>query len=265
MARDAAMLLLGLAACLAGCTMLEPGPGRSSAALSADDANAADHGATEQGGPEAGAPCGPISAVGCCDGQTLWWCHQGQLKHKSCKQSPQCGWRKTGVYDCNTSGVADPAGKQLMLCRALLSDAGLPTTDGPASDGPCGGIKEEGCCAGNVVKYCLAGQLKAVDCKLNPYCGWQANGQFYDCGTPGKADPAGKRPRACPGHQLADGAADVFADDARPDQAQVGDSAADSGNADQRNGCGCRVSGGAGSWSALLASLLLLIRRRRRR
>ncbi len=54
-----------------------------------------------------------------------------------------------------------------------------------------------GCCSGNVVRYCDAGIYKQLDCNINPVCGWQSAGPYYDCGTLGGSDPSGIHPKGC--------------------------------------------------------------------
>ncbi len=245
--------LLILTACLLlpACTVLDPPVGSTTRRAASD--------ATMDASLEGGMACGKISSVGCCDGQTLWWCHEGALKKKSCAAAPTCGWSNTGIYDCNTSGVADPSGKHYMPCKALTGDSGVPASDtAPASDGGgCQGIKEEGCCAGDTLKYCEGGKLKTLRCELNPRCGWLANGQYYDCGTAGAADPAGKHPKACPGTTLLD-----LGPDQTPDG--TGDAVLDTlGGDGPGEGGGCTCDTGRGTPSLLLLLLLVLLALRR--
>ena len=63
----------------------------------------------------------------------------------------------------------------------------------------CDGLGYEGCCDGNLLKYCENNQLKTINCGNNPQCGWKADAGFYDCSTNGAADPSGQFPKNCGG------------------------------------------------------------------
>jgi hypothetical protein len=70
----------------------------------------------------------------------------------------------------------------------------IPTTTGEG----CGEIKAAGCCDGEILKYCIAGELQAYDCRVGkpPHCGWDVDSD--SCENEGGADPSGKSPQACP-------------------------------------------------------------------
>jgi hypothetical protein len=236
------------------------------------DATTADLPSVEQGGADLqpGADlslCGAVTAQGCCDGETLWWCVSGALKSEHCGTKPSCGWNTTGIYDCNTSGAADPTGVHARECAA--GDSGVPPSDlgGDGATKPCAGVPLEGCCAGSTLRYCEDGALKVLSCAFNLSCGWFNQGKYYDCGTAGSADPSGVHPQACAGVTPADSGPDRGSD-----TTPAADLGGDSGVAP--NGCGsCRVRAGEdGSldgarlggalWMGLLAALLLVLRRR---
>jgi len=226
--------------------------------------------------------CGNVTAEGCCDGETVWYCDQGTLTYINCALgNPKCGWDSSNTwYDCGTSGGADPSGTNPKSCGGFFGDAGPPPTDGQTAPdgpvvGPCGSITYEGCCDGQTLKYCDNGALKTLDCTGSPSCGWQSGGNFYDCGTDGKADPSGTYPLACGGTST-DGStkADMFTADTTPvaDQSVVADQGTDGvakqdGGGDDGGGCSCRV--GSETSDAPLSGLLLfvalglLVRRRR--
>lgn len=94
-------------------------------------------------------------------------------------------------------------------CDDLCSDYGdccgdicthCPTAPGCGGNGGgCGSVTYEGCCQGEVIQFCDGGALQTIDCMENPSCGWSSEGNFYDCGTPGGADPSGMNPKACTG------------------------------------------------------------------
>jgi len=77
-----------------------------------------------------------------------------------------------------------------------------PTLAGCGGGNPgqgCGNVSYEGCCEGQTLKYCENNQLKTIDCNQGPSCGWQPEGNFYDCGTSGSPDPSGMNPMNCGG------------------------------------------------------------------
>jgi len=63
----------------------------------------------------------------------------------------------------------------------------------------CDGLTYEGCCDGNVLKYCENNQIKTINCGNQPQCGWDSQNKFYNCGTNGGSDPSGKYPKDCGG------------------------------------------------------------------
>ncbi len=193
-------------------------------------------------------PCGNVPAQGCCDGETLWWCDKGVLSYRSCAARPSCGWNPAGLYDCNTSGAIEPTGTHLMQCYAFFGEAGVPKVDGGSSDSgsdSCGEIPFEGCCDGNTLKFCEDGEIKVLDCALNPSCGWLTMSRVYDCGTPGEEAPGGDGgvlfPKACPGTSLTDGGQDGASDMTGAVDAKVTDGVqSDAGDGGTSNGdCTC--------------------------
>lgn len=203
--------------------------------------------------------CSKIGLMGCCKGEVLWWCEGTTLQSRDCtgRAMPYCGWNSTsGKYGCNTAGASDPTGKQAKQCLLVADNAWLPDSGRPTSS--CQGITDEGCCAGNVLKFCDNGKIKVMDCALNPTCGWQPNGQQYDCGTAGMSDPLGNYLKTCPGSIPVDGTPDRGVD------GLADEGVADSGEAQSDNGgCACRLSGAPAVPWALFACLLLLLTRRR--
>jgi len=170
--------------------------------------------------PDASMGCGKVTTYGCCQGQTLKYCDNGKLKISDCTSSPKCGWDAASkFYDCGTTGAADPSGKHPLSCSGKPVDAGpLPdTSPTPDAGNNCKGITQNGCCAGEVLKFCdSGGKVVSTDCVAtkNPKCGWDATYGWYNCGTKGAGDPSGKLPKACPGT-----AADAGPDKALPDKA----------------------------------------------
>jgi agmatine/peptidylarginine deiminase len=60
----------------------------------------------------------------------------------------------------------------------------------------CGDITYEGCCDGNLLKWCEYNKLQSQNCSNG--CGWNSSKKYYDCGYTG-SDPSGNFPKACPG------------------------------------------------------------------
>jgi hypothetical protein len=85
-----------------------------------------------------GSPCDGIGYEGCCEGQKLMWCEDGELKNQDCSWNPKCGWStQKGYYDCGTQGNSDPDGMFPMNC-----DGGCTPNCGGKQCGPdgCGGF-----------------------------------------------------------------------------------------------------------------------------
>ncbi len=253
--------------------------------------------------PDAGS-CGAVTAQGCCDGNTLWYCAGGKTRSIHCAHNLKCGWdAKASVYDCGTAGAAAPSGKHPLAC-SKKHDGGVPASDAKVTDLTgggdaglgCGKLTMEGCCDGETVWYCSAGKAQHYSCAGQPKCGWNAWAKWYICGTKGTAEPGGKFPRSCkgllpggsppatdlgppdvgpdmpaPDLSTADLTPDVAADvslDKGPDLTpDVAVDATAPPPDEEDEGCGCVVGSGlhgAGTWT-LLAALLLAARRRKRR
>jgi MYXO-CTERM domain-containing protein len=79
------------------------------------------------GSADAGGECGEIGIEGCCDGTTLRYCQEGQLKSVSCGLNPTCGWFAMGqYYDCGTQGASDPTGTYPRVCPNSKAGDGIP-------------------------------------------------------------------------------------------------------------------------------------------
>jgi hypothetical protein len=96
--------------------------------------------------------CGGVTREGCCSGQTLFFCDQGQRKTISCALNPLCGWHAGGgFYDCGTEGATDPSGRFKPQCPAGLPDVGPPLADlkvladGPGLDHGDASVPGKGC------------------------------------------------------------------------------------------------------------------------
>ncbi len=156
-----------------------------------------------------------VGFEGCCTGTTLSTCDAGGVTTADCG-GQGCGWSDTTLsYQCGGSG-AGPISNAPLACGAEC----VPDCAGKAcgSDGcggscgtcaggatcvagqcqeptdPCQGISFEGCCDGNVLKWCQD-TLQTQNCQGS--CGWQAGQAYYNCGFSG-SDPSGQHPKACP-------------------------------------------------------------------
>ena len=63
----------------------------------------------------------------------------------------------------------------------------------------CGPITFEGCCDSPQLLWCENNWLCKLDCTNNPSCGWNADNEFYDCGTDGEPAPNNDPPMECGG------------------------------------------------------------------
>ena len=105
--------------------------------------------------------CDGISYEGCCDGQKLKWCEQGQLKVGDCGSEPECGWDATqSYYNCGTAGEEDPSGQSPISCDAEPEPVECTPQCGDfdcGSDG-CGGV----CGTCPETHYCLQGYCEVL-------------------------------------------------------------------------------------------------------
>jgi hypothetical protein len=120
--------------------------------------------------------------------------------------SGACGNQSSGGCYCDDA-CFDNGDCCTDVCTACptLSGCGSQSGDckGPStpSGSSCGALTEVGCCdAQGRVTYCEGGMFYCIDCaSQQPSCGWNAEANFYDCGTAGAADPSGANPKSCSG------------------------------------------------------------------
>jgi MYXO-CTERM domain-containing protein len=128
-----------------------------------------------------GKECGSDGCGGSCgtcgDGEI---CTEGQCVVDAC--APSCDGRECGVDGCGNS------------CGECAD--GYACVDSECVADPCHGISYEGCCSGNVMKWCNGSEIVSEDCSEDLYCGWDGAG--YYCGTDGSADPDNLFPMVCP-------------------------------------------------------------------
>lgn len=98
-------------------------------------------------------PCGGETFAGRCDGQTVVWCENQQVKSTSCSsQNKVCGFSaQNQYYACIDQAAADP----------------------------CGGETFAGRCDGNKLIWCENQQVKNVSCSNQ--CGFNTAQGYYDC------------------------------------------------------------------------------------
>ena len=171
--------------------------------------------------------CEVAAEKGCCQDNVAVWCLDSDQFKFSCEHHPQCGWdAAAGAYGCATDGSAEPSGQYPKECSAYMEDpCGNGTCDkdetwetcpddceppppgcgdGVCAQGEdyttcpadcyqkgCGKILEQGCCDGDVLKWCIGTALFMANCEDKPSCGWSDADGFYDCGTEGQAEPSG--------------------------------------------------------------------------
>ena len=147
-------------------------------------------------------PCGDIGYVGCCDGDTLVWCENNELKSLNCGS---CGWDgNNGFYNCGFEG-ADPSGEHPLACDGgclpdctdkECGDDGCGGSCGACGDGEvcsaggmcvaddeCGDVTYAGYCDGNTLVWCEDGKLYSSDCGLygSYLCQWVPDNEGYYC------------------------------------------------------------------------------------
>ncbi len=161
------------------------------------------------GAPAPGAPpeqppppeedgCRGVGPTGACDGDTAYWCQDGELRNVDCGNvGEQCGWVSDDVgYYCGGDPAAGPG----------APPPGPPPGDPapgdpappPADPQGCGDIDYLGACDGDVALYCHEGELGRVDCaRWDQPCGWVDDDTGYYCGgmgerpaPPPREDPA---------------------------------------------------------------------------
>ncbi|MBM4355477.1 MAG: trypsin-like serine protease [Deltaproteobacteria bacterium] len=172
--------------------------------------------------------CDFLPDLGCCTGDILVYCFMGDQQMVSCQHHMGCGWSlDDGTYACGTDGGEDPEGLWPRSCEAYNAsecgdghcdpgetfencpeDCEAPPEgcgDGECGEGEdyticpadcfstgCGNVPEEGCCAGDLLRWCIGKSLFMDHCGDEPSCGWSAEDGFHYCGTDGGADPTGK-------------------------------------------------------------------------
>jgi agmatine/peptidylarginine deiminase len=152
--------------------------------------------------------CGDVNHTGCCDGGTLFWCEDNQLKTKDCGSSELCGWDgQNDIYNCQFSGAGpegfpkDCVGTCVPDCASkTCGEDGCGGTCGSCSegstctsgacvpdDGSCGSITDAGFCAGDTLMACTAAnKLLVTEC--SDCCGWIEAANYHDCLTSAGCD-----------------------------------------------------------------------------
>ena len=114
----------------------------------------------------------------------------------SCPQDCGCGEGATCSMfsgDCISGVCGDGECSEGETCASCDADCGcagaLQCAFGVCVAEPCGGITYDGCCDGDTLVYCDAGELVVTPCGADG-CGWLPASSWYDCGGNG-ADPGG--------------------------------------------------------------------------
>ncbi|GEM_PF-4225605 len=143
--------------------------------------------------------CGSVTTVGCCVGEVLFRCNQGELAIENCSSGPgaTCGWSLSQKrYMCGEQGF-DTSLTWPRECPSITQ----PDVVSDAPSSLCQDVPFAGCCLGNSVWYCDSNGLHQVSCAGNPppydVCGWNSALGYYDCGGT-LADPTGTFPMFCP-------------------------------------------------------------------
>jgi hypothetical protein len=157
-----------------------------------------------------GGECGDITVAGQCEGTTLKYCLNGELKAISCGQyGKTCGWDA----DLEWNGCNDPApGECVPNC--LLTDGGAKQcgddgcgnlcgvcddgqgcTEGVCGEGSgsneCGDVTLDGMCEGATLKFCVDEALYTEDCAANDQvCGQSPDNGWFNC-MAGEETPGG--------------------------------------------------------------------------
>ncbi len=99
-------------------------------------------------------PCGGVTYTGQCNGDSLSWCADGELREYDCGAGGwECAWQSDSVgYNC-----LEPAD-------------------------PCDGLDYYGACEGSLLRYCSNETLYEYDCTTSGRsCGWQSSSIGFNC------------------------------------------------------------------------------------
>lgn len=100
-----------------------------------------------------------------------------------------------------TTGMAMRRLLGLVVCVALWTPAPARAdcSGGAKATGrSCSGISFQGCCDGEKLLFCEAGELCEKNCEASQHCGFSLSKGFYDCGTDGMPDPLQTFDMTCP-------------------------------------------------------------------
>jgi len=100
-----------------------------------------------------------------------------------CPCTPSCNGKECGDDGCGGTCGDCPKGE---MCEDAVCVADA-----------CEGIPREGCCDGDVARFCLDGVLQELDCSGQPSCGWDGGLGQYACGTDGGESPLPDLPMDC--------------------------------------------------------------------
>jgi len=169
---------------------------------------------------EGAGACGAITEKGCCTtDHSVERCVDGVVVRDACASSAAaCTWEEAGsFFGCDIGLRPTPDGTTTMCPGEACSDSCNGKTCGTACGKSCGtcaagtycagntcvtdpclGLEYVGCCYGNFVLYCDAGELQVLECGADQPCGWDVDnvGNGYACNGVG-VDPSGEAPYFC--------------------------------------------------------------------
>ncbi len=93
-------------------------------------------------------PCNGITWEGCCAGDAVLYCEDGEIKSMDCAEQPACGWDgENGYYICGMEAAPDPSGDHPMDCGELCeADCGDKVCGSDGCGGSCGACPEGEAC-----------------------------------------------------------------------------------------------------------------------
>ena len=95
--------------------------------------------------------CAGLSWQGCCDGEGIRYCGDGEPVSLSCDGLGPCGWDETlGYYDCDTAGTPDPSGTYPMTCGGCAGQCDGRDCGSDGCGGTCGACLPGQECVGGV-------------------------------------------------------------------------------------------------------------------
>jgi MYXO-CTERM domain-containing protein len=230
--------------------------------------------AVDSASVEAGVPCGQVTFLGECDGDTVRYCaRDNQLVEVDCADEFGSG-ATCGLADCTADGCLGYfcVARNGQACDEILGcdvGAGQGCVDGTcAGSTACDPDAFTPTCDGDLLSYCAytVGRNDCSEGDTQPYvCGNTSAGTPGCLGTAGGLCDPSNGFECATGFDCVDNVCTAPGTDAGGiDSGSAADAASGDDDDDAEAGCGCRASGAGSSVALLLAGLLGLARRRRR-